>query len=72
MWRILNERKIESILSQPGLERLKDWYSVGPAQRAALEEFLEAVVKECAEISYNSDESGKDIARDMLYNFCID
>lgn len=65
-------QKIESILNQPSLERLRNWYSVGPIQRAALEEFLEAVVKECAEISLNSGESGEDIARDILYNFNID
>ena len=35
--------RIKELLSRPGLERLNDWVSIGPVQRAALEEFTELV-----------------------------
>lgn len=40
----MNER-IKELLSLPALERLNDWASIGPVQRAALEEFAELVVR---------------------------
>lgn len=45
----MNER-IKELLSRPGLERLNDWANIGPVQRAALEEFTELVILECANI----------------------
>ena len=42
----MNER-IKELLASPGLERLNDWASIGPVQKAALEEFTELVVLEC-------------------------
>lgn len=41
----MNER-IKELLSRPGLERLNDWASIGPVQRAALEECIELVERE--------------------------
>jgi hypothetical protein len=38
----MNER-IKELLARPGLERLNDWASIGPVQRAALEEFAELI-----------------------------
>jgi hypothetical protein len=38
----MNER-IKELLARPGLERLNDWVSIGPVQRAALEEFAELI-----------------------------
>ena len=35
--------RIKELLARPGLERLSDWASIGPVQRAALEEFIELV-----------------------------
>ena len=49
----MNER-IKELLASPGLERLNDWVSIGPVQRAALEEFAELIVQECANIVRNS------------------
>ena len=49
----MNER-IKDVLARPGLERLNDWVSIGPVQRAALEEFAELIVQECANIVRNS------------------
>jgi hypothetical protein len=43
----MNER-IKELLTRPGLERLTDWASIGPVQRAALEECIELVIAECA------------------------
>ena len=42
----MNER-IKELLASPGLERLNDWVSIGPVQRAALEEFAELIIKGC-------------------------
>jgi hypothetical protein len=46
----VNER-IKELLARPGLERLNDWVSIGPVQRAALEEFAELIVRDCAKIA---------------------
>ena len=46
----MNER-IKELLARPGLERLNDWVSIGPVQRAALEEFAELIVRDCAKIA---------------------
>ena len=49
----MNER-IKELLASPGLERLNDWASIGPVQRAALETFAGLIIKECANIVRNS------------------
>jgi len=38
----MNDR-IKELLARPELERLNDWASIGPVQRAALEEFAELI-----------------------------
>ena len=43
----MNER-VKELLASPGLERLNDWVNIGPVQRAALEECIELVVRDCA------------------------
>jgi hypothetical protein len=53
----MNER-IKELLASPGLERLNDWASIGPVHRAALEEFTELVVLECARIVKASSPQG--------------
>jgi hypothetical protein len=53
----MNER-IKELISRPGLERLNDWVSIGPVQRAALEEFTELVVLECARVVKASNPNG--------------
>jgi len=40
---------IKEILNKPELERLKDWASIGPVQRLALEEFIELIVQKCCD-----------------------
>ena len=45
--RTMNER-VKELLASPGFERLNDWVNIGPVQRAALEEFAELVVRDCA------------------------
>ena len=53
----MNER-IKELLARPGLERLNDWVSIGPVQKAALEEFAELVVLECARVVKASGPQG--------------
>ena len=53
----MNER-IKALLARPGLERLNDWTSIGPVQKAALEEFTEAIVLECARVVKASGPNG--------------
>ena len=43
--------RIKELLSRPGLERLNDWVNIGPVQRAAVEEFAELIVRDCAKIA---------------------
>ena len=38
--------RIKELLARPGLERLSDWASIGPVQRAALEDFVELILME--------------------------
>ena len=35
------------LLQLPVFERLKDWYEIGPVQKATLDEFVCQIVKEC-------------------------
>jgi hypothetical protein len=53
----MNER-VKELLARPGLERLNDWASIGPVQKAALEEFAELVVLECARVVKASSPNG--------------
>lgn len=53
----MNER-VKELLASPGLERLQDWVSIGPVQKAALEEFTELVVLECARVVKASSPNG--------------
>lgn len=47
----MNERiKIKDMLEQPVFDRLRDWYNIGPVQRATLEEFAELIVEECRNV----------------------
>ena len=39
--------RIKELLASPGLERLNDWASIGPVQRAALDEFAELIIVKC-------------------------
>lgn len=41
----MNER-IKDMLEQPVFDRLRDWYNIGPVQRATLEEFAGLVAAE--------------------------
>lgn len=41
--------RIKELLARPGLERLNDWASIGPVQRAALETFAGLIIRECLE-----------------------
>lgn len=52
-------KKLNELLSQPGLERLKEWYEIGPVQRSAVELLVESIVTECADFC-GHDPSGVD------------
>jgi hypothetical protein len=43
-------QQIKQILDTPELERLRDWASIGPVQKVALEVFAELLVLECARV----------------------
>lgn len=53
----MNER-IRDMLEQPVFDRLRDWYNIGPVQRATLEEFAELIVKECAAVCMKEVDTG--------------
>jgi hypothetical protein len=50
--------RMKELLARPGLERLNDWVNIGPVQKAALEEFTELVVLECARVVKASSPNG--------------
>jgi len=62
----MNER-IKEILARPELERLNDWASIGPVQRAALEEFAQLIVEEC--IKYIETAAYYDPSEDWSYGY---
>ena len=53
----MNDR-IKELLARPELERLNDWASIGPVQKASLEEFTELVILECARVVKASSPNG--------------
>lgn len=56
---MIDSKYIQTILESPVYERLKNWYEIGPVQRATLDEFVEELVWECivvAKMYYNPDE----------------
>lgn len=67
----MNER-IKELLARPGLERLNDWVSIGPVQRAALEEFTELVVLECARVVKASSPDGMIGVNAIRINFGVE
>lgn len=44
---MIDSNYIQTILEAPVYQRLRDWYNIGPVQRATLDEFVEEVVTEC-------------------------
>jgi hypothetical protein len=64
--------RIKEILSRPGLERLNDWASIGPVQRAALEEFTELVVLECARVVKASGPQGASGVTAIRFRFGVE
>ena len=47
--------QIAKTLNQPAFDRLKDWYDIGPVQKATLELFAELIVRECIDIAGKED-----------------
>ena len=47
-------KQIAKTLNQPAFDRLKDWYDIGPVQKATLELFAELIVQECVR-HFNED-----------------
>ena len=52
---------ISRLLSSPDLSRLRDWYQIGPVQRAEVETLVEHVVMECIKAAYDYDASHESI-----------
>jgi len=46
---------IKDILDVHGIERLRDFALTGPVQRAAVEYFVDLIVKECAAVVMRED-----------------
>ena len=42
----MSQELLQQTLDAPGCERIKDFYSVGPVQRAAVESFVEALAQQ--------------------------
>ena len=57
-------KQIADILTQPAFDRLKDWYDIGPVQKATLELFAELIVRECAGIYSKIDNGNSHMGTD--------
>ena len=58
---INDQERIRELLDTPSVERLKDFYEVGPVQRAAVDEFVELIIRECALLCVSRPGPGDDI-----------
>ncbi len=70
----MNDRIAET-LNQPAFDRLKDWYDIGPVQKATLELFAELIVRECSRyIEDKFDFCGDEIiiAESVLNHFGVE
>jgi hypothetical protein len=56
--------QIAKTLNQPAFDRLKDWYDIGPVQKATLELFAELIVRECAGIYSKIDNGNSHMGTD--------
>jgi hypothetical protein len=67
--------QIAKTLNQPAFDRLKDWYDIGPVQKATLELFAELIVRECSRyIEDKFDFCGDEIiiAESVLKHFGVE
>ena len=64
--------RMKDLLARPGLERLNDWASIGPVQRAALDEFAELVVLECARVVKTSGPQGASGVTAIRFHFGVE
>ena len=53
---INDQERIKGILDTPSVERLKDFYEVGPVQRAAVDEFVELIIRDCVAAIMTSEQ----------------
>ena len=59
----MNNKIRELALTIP---RIKDFYEVGPVQRASVEEFVDLIVKECARVQHERFCQEGDVSWDLL------
>ena len=64
----MNDR-IADILNQPAFDRLKDWYDIGPVQKATLELFAELIVIECVKAVMDGTKEGDHYAQRIEQHF---
>ena len=67
--------QIAKTLNQPAFDRLKDWYDIGPVQKATLELFAELIVRDCSRyIEDKFDFCGDEIiiAESVLKHFGVE
>ena len=67
-------KQIADILNQPAFDRLKDWYDIGPVQKATLELFAELIVWKCADIANAGIDPAEShlIGDDILEHFGVE
>ena len=55
---MMNEELVKSLAMQN--ERIFNLYTIGPVQRAEVEQFVESIVQECLNICEDMGDNGKD------------
>ena len=71
---MINSNYIQTILEAPVYDRLRDWYNIGPVQRATLDEFVEELVWECIMIvkrNYNTSYPYGNVEQVLLQHWKI-
>ena len=61
--------QIAKTLNQPAFDRLKDWYDIGPVQKATLELFAELIVIECVKAVMDGTKEGDHYAQRIEQHF---
>jgi hypothetical protein len=61
--------QIAKTLNQPAFDRLKDWYDIGPVQKATLELFAELIVFECVNAVMDGTKEGDHYAQLIEQHF---
>jgi hypothetical protein len=68
---MIDSNYIHTILKYPVYNRLRDWYEIGPVQRATLDEFVEELVLEAYMFIRHDEYGSYTMASRLLKHFGV-